>query len=406
MPRGKVYTRLLEPFYMFPEGNNGYSKERGGTTKAYRLRPNALGALHAVYRSDEPVPVTVYDETGIEVGLDMLEANGLPHSLADRLTVPSVLSVTLSQIDHAIRRVTGWIELHGETMYLDPARPESTTLAEAQRILHTSRKWAVSLGGLPNLYQEQSHGRLGPNGFHLITMPSRVRRLLFEGSGLVDYDLASCHWSIFQSLGRALAFPTPKVDRYVNHKADWHGRWVYVTAHRNRNDFKALAASWLTGGTLSASLRTESGRKLGASAMQALGRDPAARALYEEVQQGMKHIVRKALKSETDGTEKVYINAIGKRLTLQRTPSDFGRLCSHALTGFEQFAIRNMCEHVVGLKAIIYDGFIAPRQPVGPLEEHVRRRSLEALGVTLDVRLRTEDLSEPIPDLERDPEDF
>ena len=404
-PRGKVYTRLLEPFYMFPEGNNGYSKDRD-TTKAYRLRSTVLDALHAVYRSEDALPVMVYDEDGAEVGFDMLEANGLPHGVADRITVPAVLPLSLEQVDRAIGRIEGWIELHGESMYLDPAKRESTTLAQARRLLTISRKWVVSLGGLPNLYREQSHGRLGPSGFHLITMPGRLRRLLFEGSEMVDYDLASCFWSIFQSLGKALSFPTPNADEYVDSKAAWHSLWVRATGHWNPDDFKAVAASWLTGGTLSSSIRTESGRKLGSDAMKALGEDPAARALYEEVQKGMKRIVRDALKTETDGTEEVFINAVGKRLMVQGAPSDFGRLCSHALTGYEQFAIRAMCEQVVGLQVIIYDGFIAPAQSVGPLEEQVRRRSNEALGVTLNLRLKTENLSEPIPDLERDRGDF
>jgi hypothetical protein len=94
---------------MFPEGNHGYSKDRG-TTKAYRLRPTVLGALHAVYRSDEPVRLNVYDQSGNEVGIDMLGANGVPLSVADRLTVPSVLPVGLSEIDHAIGRIAGWID--------------------------------------------------------------------------------------------------------------------------------------------------------------------------------------------------------------------------------------------------------------------------------------------------------
>jgi hypothetical protein len=291
-------------------------------------------------------------------------------------------------------------------MYLDPAKPEGTTLVEAQRILHTTRKWVVSLGGLPNLYREQSHGRLGPSGFHLITMPGRLRRLLLQGSGMIDYDLASSFWSIFVSLGKALSFPTPNADEYLNSKPAWHDLWVRATGHGNPDDFKAVAVSWLTGGRLSPSPRTESGRRLGASAMVALSGDPAARALYKEVQHGMKRIVHDALTSETDGIEKVRINAVGKRLTLARSSADFARLSSHALTGYEQFAIRAMCEQVVGLQAIIYDGFIAPAQPVEPLEEQVRRRSYEALGVTLDVRLKTEDLSQRIPDLERDLWDF
>ena len=404
-PSGRVYTQLLEPFYDFPAGNYGYSKDRG-STKAYRLRPRAVSALKTVYRSDEPIPVVVYDDHGNEMGIEGLRRNGLPESIAHKLVVPSVLPLKLSQIDHASGRVAGWIDRFGETMFLDPTKPQSTTLGEAERILHTARKWVVSLGGLPNLYQEQSHGRLGPHGFHLIMMPSRLRHLLYEGSGMIDYDLSSCFWSIFQSLGRSLSFPTPTVDEYVLWKADWHSLWAAVTGHRNAADFKSVTTSWLTGGCLSASPRTASGQRLGVTAMQALSRDESARALYNEVQQGMKRVVREGLEAETCGDEKVYVNAVGKRLALLKRPADFGRLCSHALTGYEQFAVQAMCTEVDSLQAIIYDGFIAPPQPVEPLEQQVRRRSQETLGVALEVRLKAQSLSDPIPELERDPGDF
>jgi hypothetical protein len=66
-PRGSVYTRLLEPFYEFPRGNHGYSKDRGAT-KAYRLNASSLKALNAVYCGDEPLPVLVYDENDTETG--------------------------------------------------------------------------------------------------------------------------------------------------------------------------------------------------------------------------------------------------------------------------------------------------------------------------------------------------
>jgi hypothetical protein len=404
-PRADVYTRLLEPFYDFPKGNYGYSKD-SGTTKAYRLRSTAWSALQAVYRSDEPVPVILSDDPGKELGIDQLEHNGLPQTVAKGFIAPSVLSITAQQVDHAITRVEEWLGTFGDTMCLDPAKPDSTTLGEAYRLLHATRKWVVSLGGVPNLYHEQSHGRLGPNGFHVITMPSRLRHLLFEGSGMVDYDIASCFWSIFLSLGQALSFPTSNVNDYVSSKAEWHQLWALTTGHRYPDDFKAVTTSWLTGGTLSSSPKTQSGRNLGTRGMQTLAANPAARAVYNEVQHGMKRIVRKVLKVESDGGEQVYVNAVGKRLALKQRPGDFGRLCCHALTGFEQFAIREMCGQAAGLQAIIYDGFIASPQPVSRLEELVRKRSTEEFGVTLDLRLRTTSLSEPVPDLRGDAGDF
>ena len=403
--RPSVYGALLDPFYEFPKGNRGYSKDRG-VTKPYRIRPHVLAALQTVYASDEPVTVLVQEAGPDGPTPAKLPPNGLPPGLADRISVPGCIPISLTRVDDAIARVESWIEQNYPHMPLDPDKPEGTSLAEALRQLYACRKWIVSAGGLPNIYGEQSHGRLGPLGFHLIGLPSRVRHLLFEGSDLVDYDLASCFWSLFRSLGRALGFPTPQVDQYVAEKALWHRRWSALTGHGYPNDFKPVAASWLTGGTLSSSLRTESARRVGSPAMRALSDDPFTVALYGEVKAGMKRIISDVLRWDTDGEGKIAVNAVGATLRPMQKPADFGRLCAHVLTGYEQFAIRELCRRAAGLKAIIYDGFIALGQRTDVLEEQVRQRSREQLGVTLDVQLKAMHFAKRLPDPERDPCDF
>ena len=99
----------------------------------------------------------------------------------------------------------------------------------------------------------------------------------------------------------------------------------------------------------------------------------------------------------------MFTNAVGARLTVTDEVRSFGKICSHILTGYEQFAIREVCELVNGLQAIIYDGFIAPPQPTAPLEQKLRERSEEVLGLPLDLRFKIQDMSEPIPEPEPDP---
>ncbi len=403
-PKREAYSALMRPFYTFPEGNYGYSKD-AGLTKPYWIRPNVLDAVSAVYASNQASPVAPNGAAGNRTSLEP-EANGLPPGVAGNMFVPALLPFSTDRIDSAIERVTGWAERCGDDMPLDPSKPTGTTLADTLRHLYACRKWTVSVGGVPNVYAMQSHGRLGPDGFHLIVLPNRVRHLLFEGCGLADYDIESCFWSIFCSLGRALGFSTRWAGTYIRNKRDCHARWKGITGHSNKKDFKAVAASWLCGGTLSPSRQTESARRVGSAAMRVLRGDRFTEALYREVRAGLRHVVAEASGRETDGKETVFVNAVGARLTTTDERREFGRICAHLLTGYEQFAIREASQLVSGLQAIIYDGFIAPPQPTPPLEKHLRERSEAVLGFSLDLRFGIQDLSEPLPDREPDPWDF
>jgi hypothetical protein len=400
-PQKDRYKKLLQPFYQFVEDGNGYNRDRG-VTKSYRLRPQVREALQTVYESNDPVPVVWRTSEGAETVIADVPPSGLPADFTDPWLMPSVVKIPTSRIDGALDRVTDWIDESSATTPLDPAKPNGLTLGCAKQILSACRKWVMSLGGLPNLYDLQSHGRLGPSGFHLIPFPSRIRHLLFEDSGLMDYDIASCFWSIFRSLGRSLGFPTASVDDYINHKEDWHAHWRELT--RCGIAMKKVALSWLTGGTRSAFLRTQNAKLLGIDAMRRLQDDARTTDLYREIQNGMKRVIKEVLVPETDGKDRCHVNAVGATLQAEGTSRDFGRLCAHALTGFEQFAIREMCRQATGIQAVIYDGFIAPPQPAEPLEEHVKRRSAEELGITLDLQLQQADLSarQPEPELLED----
>lgn len=393
---GDACASVLRPFYEFEEGKKGWSKDRQ-ETKAYRLRPELMTAMHAVYRDTSPLPVLMEDSEGVETDAP-LPANGSP---LESLHVPSVIPLSLASVDKAITVVERWIEKTYPHMPLDPDKPKKTTLEGALRLLRVSRKWTASLGGVPNFYVQQDSGRLGPNGFHLISLPSRVRHLLFADSGLMDYDLSSCHWRIFSSLAVHLGFTTLYVDDYIDDRAGWMEHWQSLTGHTSTSDFKAIASSWFTGGTLSSSAWTSGGRLVGPHVMKLLASDPRTLRLYEEVTRGMQQIVKQAASVENGKT--VYVNAVGCEAP---SSASYHTVCSHLLSGYEQWVIREMCRGVNGLTAIIYDGFIAERIEVKALEERVRQRSSEELGITLDMRLSARDFSVPFEEPQRDAWDF
>jgi hypothetical protein len=400
-PNGSHYKNLLRPFFEFTEENRGYDAKKG-LTKQYQLRPHVREVLDRIYSGDEPLPVVRVD-TGERV--ETLPTSGIPATVPEVPDVPSVIALDPRRLTAAAARVTGWIDACGPWMPLDESKASTTQLPDALRTLKVARQYAISIGGIPNFYELYSHGRLGPVGFHVIKIPKAVRRLTFEGSGLADFDIASCFASIFVSLGRAIGFPSDVTEAYLHEKARWHLRWKRLVKVCHPDAFKAVVSSFFTGGTLSSSHKTENVRNLGADVMRLLGDDTEARLLLAEVRAGMKQVIRHADRVR-DGRETVFVNSVKTPLVVEGTAADFGRLSCHLLTGYEQFAIREFCRLAKGIQGIIYDGFIAAPQSTVELEEHVRARSTEVLGVTLDLRLKQEDLSGPMPDLEPDPNEF
>lgn len=399
-PNGSGYKNRLRPFYQFTEANGGYDKNRK-LTKPYRLRPHVVEVLDRVYSGDEALPV-VRADTGERV--DRLPATGLPAPLGDFGCVPSVIPLDPHRLSAAIDRCREWIDTGGE--WLEPNFfGSSVCLPEVVRCLRVARKYAVSIGGIPNFYQPQSQGRLGPVGYHVITLSRFVRRLMFEGSGLADFDIASCFPSIFVCLGKANQFPTDHTEDYLRNKLEWHTRWAKRARHWDANAFKAIVASFFTGGTLSSHSKTASARAVGCDTMTLLGEEQDARALLAEIQRGMRRVIDAADRSR-DGKQTAFVNAVGAPLEVTRTRADFGRLCCHLITGYEQFAIREMIGRASNVQAVIYDGFIASPQSTQQLEEHIRTTSSRSLGVTLDLRLKTEDISERMPSPQKDDFEF
>jgi hypothetical protein len=236
---------------------------------------------------------------------------------------------------------------------------------------------------------------------HVIPMNKAVRRLLFEGLPLFDYDLRACHWSILLSIGPSFGVELPHVTDYVANRAEWQAHWRRIIGKNVTNAaLKQVPSSWLTGGTLTTFGETRATQALGRDAIATLQRDDDTQLLYQEVRAAMQMVVKNHLR-QPDGS---IVNAAGATLEVPegKRKVSFRSACSHILTGYEQFAIREICSRVPGLQAVIYDGFIAPQVPVEPLEANLRVASQEKLGVTLDLKLKVEDLATPMEEPERD----
>lgn len=406
--RSRNYAALLDPFFKFPHGNKGYSRDNG-RTKWYRLWPNVLDAVQNVMEGMEPVAVRRWDTNAIVQRSD-LPSSGISDTLTLGFTIPSVLPLALRDVDTAIETVKRWKAIHlgNGAALLTPEKGGSTTLDDTLRILYNARQWTCTLGGLPNFLREQTTGRLCPiqgSQLNVVNLSSRARQLLLRSSGLVDYDIRSCLWAIFICAGHALGFETTQAQSYYTDKSQWHQRLTELTGVRSATTLKRVVLSWLTGGTLSSSPLTQSGALVGSSGMRALGEDSVVRSLYGEVRAGLKIMLGAADKIR-DGKTTLLLNAVGLPLEVGKGGAAFGQQTAHLLFGFEQFVIRSMAAQVTGLHAVVYDGFIAARQQTTPLIARAERDSAAILGIPIRVELKCSAFAEPIPEPVADGTDF
>lgn len=401
------YKDFIRPFWVFPD-DEPWRYRYYAWTRPYRLKEHVRETLQGVYESDGDIEcrwVHPDDPEGTEVPQTPPQ-NGMPTELHGDLFIPAILPLSEEAIGRAINRIQGWIRTVRRPHHpLDEFKPSGRTYQDALQILLGFQRHIHALGGLPNIYTLQANGRLGPvpGCSHLIPIPNRLRQLIYEGSGMKDFDIKSCYWSIVRSLASGLGIDIFHIQHYPERKNDYHARWAAQTGHPNSRHFKAVTLSWLTGGTLSPHSNTRNVQLLGKGTMESLAADWVAREFYAEV----RSVMKKILAAELEGGAEVFRNAAG---ATRRIPSHgtrrFSKMSAHLLTGYEQFAIRTVCREVQDLQVIIYDGFIAPDQPTGPLEELIRTRSEEELGLSLDLELQVSDLSEPVPDPEPDPWDF
>lgn len=390
---GGKYKEILTPFFDFPEGNSGYSMQ-AKRTKPYTVRASIRERVDAALTTDDVLSL-VWMRDGRRVSPPpKVSANGIPKPLASRLFVPRTFPLSIEQVDRAVQSVEQRTTLEGSSSPLNEAKPNGTTIGTALAQLRIVRHWVRATGGLSNQYREQSQGRLGPlSSGHIIQLPAALRRLLLKGSELVEYDLVSCHLSVFLSLGPVYGFETGHTEAYVRDKSAVHAKWSALTGHDQPHAFKSIIVSFLNGGKLSASQHTASGRLLGAEAMRRFMGCPHAQALQREIREGIKAIVTRETKEHTAHS---LVNAVGCTLRLNSTTS-MGKRSAHLLTGYEQFSIREMLAGVEGVQGIIYDGFLARSLDTTALEQRVTAASTAQLGFPLTVKLRAESFNASPP---------
>ncbi len=390
---------LLAPLFEFPEGRRGWDHRRG-LSKPYRLRAEPRAALEEVHASADAFPVVVEDANARALrDFRDLPDHGIDPALGTGISVPKVFPVELPAVDRAVALLDGRIAEEGASAPLDPVnKPGGLTLDDGRSILLSCRGSVKSIGGLPNLYALEDSGRLGGVGREsVVGLPRPVRQLLLAGSGLVDYDIRACNWSLFANAADALGFDAPHVRALLEDPARYYAGLAAAVGLPSPGSLKPVLLSLLTGATLSPYPHRSGTQAIGEDAMRRLAALTGVVALHDEVRTGMGYLTDALLPGERDGTATVFVNAVDGVLRPDgRGRVTAGQKASHLLTGLEQLAVRSVCPHVRGLRGVIYDGFIAEAQDTGAWAAHVREASRRRLGFPLEVSFKATPFDLPV----------
>ena len=387
-------TRIMHDVFESSRGPAGYRRpgpddDDTGSTLAYWPRPHIMMAAARAYDA----AFKCYDRLGHSsrrARQTHTPANGMPSSLGGSTYLPALISLDRGSLDAQIdERIRQYEALERTSASNPDGQATLNRLAADLRFIIGAKCAVLEQNGFPNRYKESASGRLVPDSKpHLISVPKRVRPLLFGGQEAWDYDVQSCMWAIFIALGRRYGFSTEHVSEYVAAKDAYHAYWAGITHHRCPDDFKAIMHAVMMTGRLYWSSESLAGELLGSTWACVLSQDPFMRRLIDEVAIG-RSIILESAPVVRAGRQSRIMNAVGKQRACTKRSSGL----AHLLFGFEQFAVRAACEGMVALSAIIYDGWIAQEQDTAALEEKIRRRSREQLGFELDLPLKAAPLS-------------
>ena len=363
----KPYVECINESYSFNGGENSY-------TKKYILKDWIYDKCFDYWRNNtDPIEISLIGKNVIPI-----------------MTVPS----------------NGVVELDSEgntkssTIYINPiVEMNSDTLNKTIDELETVkskpyRKWVkrnnlIHLYGwkhtlnntlTPNkviqLYQESQNGRLNPltsmSIQHIISTPQRIRRVLFDGMNLWDYDMSNSHLSIFYGLCERYGFNCPYIGEYNNNKNYYRDTWS-ERFHIETNKIKPYIISWLYGNTNHPHKGNPFFKTLDYLRMKKIRNDEMLMGIYNEIDKGRKLIIDNQ-KTKNDRL----VNVMNKDYP---KGNKVGSTLCFILFGYES-KILQVVNEMIGdkMKVLIYDGWIGEKVDVSLLEETVKQR--------LDINIR------------------
>ena len=380
---GGYYKKVIQPYltcvnesYEFGRGSNGY-------TKKYRLKDWVYDECMKHYKNHiEPIELSTIGKT-IEPILEEpksmvndLDINGNPKS--SKIQISPLVKPNYNSLIQTIEL----IESHDSNSIRKDIRKENLIRLERWKNVLNNKRFPMSL---LQLYQESINGRLCPmTNFdfpHLINTPNRIRKVLFSGMDLMDYDMSNSHLSIFNSLCEKYGFSCLMINEYLENKSYYRTKW--------NNDFcvkvkliKQYILSWLYGNDTNPVTKNPFYRDLGYDRMVKIKKDRMLIGIYQEILKGRKIIIEN--QPIVNGE---IINVMNKKYPTKRPK---GKTLCFILFGYESKILEIVNEQIgYSMKVLIYDGWIGEKTNTEDLEKTIKQR------LDIDIRFDEEPITLP-----------
>jgi len=377
------YLKVIEPYldcvnesYSFGIGSNGY-------TKKYRLKDWIYDLSIQQYKNtNKPTDLSTIGKdvkpirTIPKNGVSDLDINGNPKS--STIQINPIVEPNIQTIEQTIEELEN---TNSMTIRKHIKRNNLFQLYTWKRTLNNT----VYPNGLLQLYQESENGRLNPMSnvdfYHLINTPNRIRKVMFSGLGLYDYDMSNSHFSIFYGLCKRYGMDCPYILDYLENKVELREKWSDDFCVKMKI-LKRYIISWLYGNQMNEVNVNPYYDLLGYDRMVKIKKDKTLVGIYREILKGRKLIVQ----NQPIVNGKI-INVMNKEL-----PSDKklkSQLC-FIIFGYET-KILEIVNELIGddMKVMIYDGWIGNKTDVSILETTIKQR------LDLDIRFDEELIVRP-----------
>jgi len=374
--KGRLHYKLILDHY-FDCVNSTYQffkKGKKGKTRKYRLKDWVVNGYMDFYRDTTPFDLTYFsgrDVTPLESipsnAVYDLDKGGNPR--ASTFILPPTIEVNLENINKTIDGLENYM-------------PMVALRRKKQRTLIHLYQWRKALHNTltPNkivqLYRESDSGRLSPpsgmNFPNIINAPSKVREVMFSDMGLVSYDMANAHFSVFNGLCNNLGMKCKNLEKYLANKVELREEWSEKYWVRKK-PLKQYLISWLYGNGNNAIQENPLYKKVGEEGMVGINQDPTLSGIYKEIVKGRKLIV------EAQRNQSTITNILGKTAPTKTLAKD---LC-FLLFGYETMIMQEV-NSLIGSDMIcyIYDGWIGRKMDVEKIQNAVNKKL--NLNITFD----------------------
>jgi hypothetical protein len=390
------FPKINERVKLFDRKESHFKEDgRQGYTAALRLMPDVEKAMRDKMRQirQNKSTIKLLDEEGRQVRT-IPPAVGSKDIWGRTITgwnegkVPKAVKIDMMQLKLLIKHLERQCDSRTGDLFAETSAEDLDRLLTMAHKMLVMASTDIAPGALIHQYEQVDSGRLYAYGVNLQNCQRLLKQVALQG--LWDYDIANCHFTIFQQMAAAVNVDTPHITDYLNNKAATRmeiAERVGITIDQTKKCLLALMYGASTkiekpkiGDRKMDDNLTDIAKELGVEAALRLFAHPTFMAIAEDIKAGRAAIL--AAQPITSGRGgKVIKNIKGLSLSADSTPA---QKLSHLTHGVEALMLDLINrEYGDDIQVFQHDGFVSLRRlHVGDIEKMIS----EATGyrVTLE----------------------